>query len=162
MNKFHSCRVPGDEIFLRENASLYLENNKRYVTYLVKSIHRDDIIAYFILSAGAIFWEPYGYIKSDPTVEISYYSLNDIYAIDKNGKGIGLGKLIFEDFILPAIQEINNSLGIAFIKLFAINTKMGKVKKAYQNMDFLYPGAEVQEYIQYGDVEDRDLMYRRT
>ena len=94
-------------------------------------------------------------------VEISCYSLNDIYAIDKNGKGIGLGKLIFEDFILPAIQEINKSLGIAFITLFAINTKMDKVKKAYQNMGFLYPGAEVQEYIQYGDVEDRDLMYRR-
>lgn len=111
---------------MRENASLYLENNKRYVTCLVKSIHRDDIITYFTLSAGAIFWEPYGYIKSIPTVEISYYSLNDIYAIDKNGKGIGLGKLIFEDFILPAIQEINKSLGIAFITLFAINTKWTK------------------------------------
>ena len=161
INKFHSCRFPGGETFLRERALLYLKDDKRYVTYLVKSIHNNDIIAYFTLSAGAIFWEPYGYIKSNPTIEISYYSLNDIYAVDKNGKGIGLGKLSFEDFILPTIQEINKSLGIAFITLFAINTKLNKVRNAYQNMGFIYPGIEVQEYIQYRDVEDCYLMYRR-
>ena len=38
---------------------------------------------------------------------------------------------------------------------------MDKVKKSYQNMGFIYPGAEVQEYIQHRDVEDHYLMYRR-
>lgn len=160
INKFHSCRFPGGETFLREEASLYLDKDKKYVTYLVKKLGDDDILAYFALSAGAIFWDPYGNIKSNPTIEISYYSLNDKYAME-NGKGIGLGKLIFEDFILPTIRSINETLGISFITLFAINTKKDKVKKAYEKMGFIYPGEDIQDYIQYRDVESCYLMYRR-
>lgn len=100
-------------------------------------------------------------MKSNPTIEISYYSLNDKYTVDTNGKGIRLGKLIFEDFILPTIHDINKSVGILFITLFAIKTENDKVLNAYKDMGFICPDKEAQEYVKDRDVKNFTLMYRR-
>lgn len=55
IEKFHSHRFSGGETFLHDEAPLYLDKNKRYVTYLVKKLVNDEILAYFSLSAGTIF-----------------------------------------------------------------------------------------------------------
>lgn len=159
IKKFRSSRFPYGETFIKNEIKSYINKSTRYVTYLVKNNTSNDILAYYTLSASAIFWEPNGNIKKNPAIEINYFSLDDKFAFNENGKGIGLGALIFEDFIRPTIELISQYLGISIVILFAIPSKNNKVINAYEKMGFsLVNDVDVEQYIIDKQVKGCRLM----
>lgn len=157
IKQFCSKRFPQGESFLKNDSSLYLDSYSKYRTYLIiNEDSNNEIVAYFTLSSASIFWNtekefPY----PNPCVEISYFAVDDSYA-KYNNKSLNTGRLIFHDFILPAVKEIANILGIEYLILFSLPIE--KVIISYKKMGFTQIDSEVKEYIQYYFVKDCELM----
>ncbi|PXX73651.1 hypothetical protein [Dielma fastidiosa] len=159
IKEFRSYRFEYGETFIKNEVKYYLENNTRYVTYLVKSKTNDDILAYFTISASAIFWEPCGNMIKNPAIEINFFSLNDKLTMSDKKPIKGLGKLVFEEFVLPTIKTISKYLGVSTIILFAIPSLNDKVINAYKKMGFvLIDDKDVEEYILVDQIRNCKLM----
>lgn len=160
IKEFRSYRFKYGETFIKDEVKYFIKNNTRYVTYLVKTTGSNEILAYFTLSSSVIFWEPNGNMIKNPAIEINFFSLNDKFTINNNKMNKGLGKMVFEDFVLKTILEISNYVGVSMIILFAIPSEEDKVIKAYQNMGFvLVDDKDVEEYILVDHVRSCKLMF---
>ena len=94
-------------------------------TYIVRERESYDIVGYFSLKAGLISYgerDDDGEITFDtiPGVEIANFAINNSY-IQKHPKSKGVGFVIFNKFIRPAIEEAANHIGVTIIYIFALN-----------------------------------------
>lgn len=156
--EFKSKRFSSGESFLKE-CSCYLDDELRYAIYLVVITYDDkepEIVAYFALSSSSVFWITQSiYPTYNPCAELSYFSLNDSFSTFE-GHGIGLGRQIFIDFILPTIINISKKIGISYITLFSLPNN--KVIQAYKDMGFNLMPQEIEQYIRYYEVKNCKLM----
>ncbi len=100
------------------------EDSGNMRTYIVRDNRSGDMVGYFSLKAGLISLnevvENDG-IKFDtlPGVELADFAVN--YEYIKKHKGIcGVGKVIFNDFIIPIIEETSNYVGVRIVYIFAL------------------------------------------
>ena len=154
---FSSKRFPSGESFLKVEAKHYLDTYAKYRIFLIiDEAHGGEIVSYFVLEAASIFWAiDAQYPIPNPCVELSYFSLNDKFAM-YNGHGLGLGQAIFKKYVMETIKYVAQNVGVEHIILFAL--PISKVINAYENMGFYLMNDDIAEYIRYYSVKDCKLM----
>lgn len=100
------------------------EARKRMRTYLVRANASSEIVGYFSLKAGLISFNegnPNEIANFDtlPGIELANFAVNNEY-LKKNPDAKGLGLLIFNDFILPIVEDVSNRIGAEVLYIFAL------------------------------------------
>ncbi len=101
------------------------EDNGNMRTYVVRDNRSDELVAYFSLKAGLISLNEdirdNNEVTFDtlPGVEIANFAVNFNY-LKKHSSLKGVGKVIFNDFIVPIIQEASINIGMRLIYIFAL------------------------------------------
>lgn len=101
------------------------ERNNYARTYIVRDNIDDSIVGYYSLKAGFIAENEKKrlFIKrtfdSIPAVELSNFAINNTYK-KRHPEYKGLGKIIFNDFILPTVEEGKEHIGISILYIFAL------------------------------------------
>lgn len=93
-------------------------------TYIVRDNRSLELVGYFSLKAGLISLNE---VANDegitfdtlPGIELANFAVNSEY-IRKHKNLKGIGKIIFNDFIIPIIEETAKSVGIRIIYIFAL------------------------------------------
>lgn len=93
-------------------------------TYLVREERSSELVAYFSLKAGLVSFNE---VETDeeasfdtlPGIELANFALNDEY-IRKAPALKGVGKIIFDSFIQPIIEDVAKLVGVKFIYIFAL------------------------------------------
>lgn len=104
--------------------ALYDEKTSRARTYLVIAKKTNEIIAYFTLKAGMIGIKQKRFsisqnIDSTPGIEIANFAINDEFK-KKYGNLKGLGYIIFNDYILPKIEDARRIVGVRILYIYAL------------------------------------------
>lgn len=93
-------------------------------TYVVRDNYSSELVGYFSLKAGLIsvnevHTEDEVTFDTIPGVEVANFAVNQQYLkIHPDLRGTGL--IIFNDFIVPTIQEAAKSIGIKIIYIFSL------------------------------------------
>ena len=93
-------------------------------TYIVRDIYSSELVGYFSLKAGLIsvnevHTENGESFDTIPGVEVTNFAVNNTYIRNHpDMKGIGL--IIFNDFIVPIIENASKSIGIKIIYIFSL------------------------------------------
>ena len=100
------------------------ENNGIMRTYLVRDNSSLELAGYFSLKAGLISFNEGGAgtaadFDTLPGVELANFAVNGVYA-NKHPKFKGLGFRIFNDFIVPIVEKVSESVGVKIIYIFAL------------------------------------------
>ena len=100
------------------------ENNGIMRTYLVRDNNSSELVGYFSLKAGLISFNEGGTgavadFDTLPGVELANFAVNGVYA-NKHPKLKGLGFRIFNDFIVPIVEKVSESIGVKIIYIFAL------------------------------------------
>lgn len=100
------------------------ENNGIMRTYLVRDNNSLELVGYFSLKAGLISFNEGGTgtiadFDTLPGVELANFALNGVYA-NKHPKLKGIGFRIFNDFIIPIVENIAENVGVKTIYIFAL------------------------------------------
>ena len=100
------------------------ENNGIMRTYLVRDNNSSELVGYFSLKAGLISFNEGGTgavadFDTLPGVELANFAVNGVYA-NKHPKLKGLGFRIFNDFIVPIVEKVSESVGVKIIYIFAL------------------------------------------
>ena len=100
------------------------ENNGIMRTYLVRDNNSLELVGYFSLKAGLISFNEGGTgavadFDTLPGVELANFAVNGVYA-NKHPKLKGLGFRIFNDFIVPIVEKVSESIGVKIIYIFAL------------------------------------------
>lgn len=107
-------------------------------TYIVRDIFSSELVGYFSIKAGLIsvnevHTEDEVTFDTIPGVEIANFAINNTYLLNHPElKGSGL--IIFNDFIVPIIQEAAKSIGIKIIYIFAL--PIGRLIDRYKEYGF--------------------------
>lgn len=115
------------------------ENAGTMRTYMVRDNFSSELVGYFSLKAGLIsvnevHTEDEVTFDTIPGVEIANFAVNQMYLqAHPDMKGIGL--IIFNDFILPAIEEAAKSVGVKIVYIFAL--PFDRLIKRYGEYGFL-------------------------
>ncbi len=103
-------------------------------TYLVRDQETSEIVGYFSLKAGLIsfnerkelfFNEKTGEEKIEtafdtlPGVELANFAVNSSY-VEKYEGIKGIGKVIFNEFVLPIVRKTAEDVGVAILYIFAL------------------------------------------
>ena len=108
-------------------------------TYLVRDVFSSELVPYFSLKAGLIsineiHTEEGVTFDTIPGVELANFAINEIYhKTHPDLKGIGL--IIFNDFIVPIIQNAAESIAVKIIYIFALPSE--RLIKRYRDYGFL-------------------------
>lgn len=108
-------------------------------TYVVRDNYSSEMVGYFSLKAGLIsinevHTEEGETFDTIPGVEVANFAVNDTY-LKNHPEMRGIGLIIFNDFIIPIIQEASKSVGIKIIYLFAL--PFDRLIKRYGEYGFL-------------------------
>lgn len=114
------------------------EARKRMRTYLVRSNNNSELVGYFSLKAGLISFnegnsEEIADFDTLPGIELANFAVNNEYQ-KKNPGSKGLGLLIFNDFILPIVEDVSNRVGVEVLYIFALPFE-GLIRQ-YRKYDF--------------------------
>ena len=98
------------------------EGNMR--TYLVRENRSAELVGYFSLKAGLVSFNEQSSgneagFDTLPGVEIANFAINERY-IRRNPNSKGVGLSLFNDFIVPVIEDVSRQIGVKFIYLFAL------------------------------------------
>ena len=93
-------------------------------TYIVRDNFSSELVGYFSVKAGLIsvnevHTEDEETFDTIPGVEIANFAVNDTY-LQNNPELKGTGLIIFNDFIVPVIQEASKSVGVKIVYIFAL------------------------------------------
>jgi len=96
-------------------------------TYTVRDFHSSELAGYFSLKAGLISinettTENGVTFDTIPGIEIANFAVNYGY-LEKHSELEGVGLIIFNDFIIPIIQDIAKSVGVKIVYIFALPFK---------------------------------------
>ena len=155
----------GLDIYLKDYSRIdEFENEMR--TYLVRDIETDEFVGYFSLKAGLISLnEDEKEIEDEksgnkriirefdtlPGVELANFAINSNY-INKYPYQKGVGKVIFNKFIIPIANTAASYIGIKMIYIFALPYE--KLISRYINYGFIKLSAEA-EYNLYKRIKPR-------
>ena len=94
-------------------------------TYLVEDKDTGELIAYFTLKAGSVgFKKNRSYLSrtfdSMSGIEVANLAVNEIYKQAHNGVK-GLGFMVFRDFILPKVEEVQRIVGVEILYIYALS-----------------------------------------
>jgi len=152
---FVVCRGPGLERYLRY-AAFPEEDRGEMRTYIVRDKETKALAGYFSLKAGMISTdehEDYEYdmetgeividpetgekkkrrvFKTIPGVELANFAVNDAY-IDDNPEMQGMGVALFNDFVLPLVNQVSETIGVKMLYIFALpfDTLIDRYSKYY-------------------------------
>ena len=129
-------------MFLAEYLRRYaLADEEEHVarTYLLRDVHTGEIAYYFSLKAGFVSYNEKGIFRrtfdSVPGIELMNYAANGAYKkAHPTYSNIGLGSIVFEDFILPKARDASAIIGAKMIYLFALPQK--RLIETYQSHGF--------------------------
>lgn len=138
-------------LFISMDAFSYDENSYGY-TYLLLNEEKDVLLAFYTLKANGIqlydsLTEEY---NSVPVIEIARI------AVEYDFQGNGLGKILFYDYILPKIRQVESILAVKAIIVFVEPDNYSGIK-FYESLGFIKAEAEVQQKIRESFNEDCDL-----
>ena len=103
-------------------------------TYLVRDIDTDELVGYFSLKAGLasinesvteVADEETGRIyfqrefDTVPGVELANFAVNSKY-VEKYPYHKGLGRSIFNNFVIPVIKNVEKSVGVTMVYIYAL------------------------------------------
>ena len=103
-------------------------------TYVVRDQKSSEIVEYFSLKAGLISFnereesfydEKTGEEKIEtafdtlPGVELANFAVNSSY-VERHGRIKGMGKVIFNEFVLPVVRKTAEDVGVAILYIFAL------------------------------------------
>ena len=93
-------------------------------TYFVRDNSSSEFVGYFSLKAGLISFNEGGTgsiadFDTLPGVELANFAVNGVYA-NKHPKLKCLGFRIFNDFIVPIVEKVSESVGVKIIYIFAL------------------------------------------
>ena len=93
-------------------------------TYIVRDNFSSELVGYFSVKAGLIsvnevHTEDEETFDTIPGVEIANCAVNDTY-LQNHPELKGTGLIIFNDFIVPVIQEASKSVGVKIVYIFAL------------------------------------------
>ena len=93
-------------------------------TYIVRDNFSSELVGYFSVKAGLIsvnevHTEDEETFDTIPGVEIANFAVNDTY-LQRHSELKGTGLIIFNDFIVPVIQEASKNVGVKIIYIFAL------------------------------------------
>lgn len=108
-------------------------------TYIVRDNRSSELVGYFSLKAGLISLNE---VTNDegitfdtlPGIELANFAVNGGY-IKKHKNLKGIGKIIFNDFIVPIIEETSKSIGVRIIYIFALPIE--KLMHRYKQYGFV-------------------------
>ena len=107
-------------------------------TYLVRDIDSEELAGYFSLRAGLISSnekimddgdEQVSEFDVIPGIELSALAINERY-IEAHPRRKGCGLIIFNDFVLPLVNEAAKIIGVQVLYGFSVDEK-GKLMKKY-------------------------------
>ncbi len=107
-------------------------------TYIIRDLYSSELVGYFSLKAGLIsvnevHSENNVTFDTIPGIEIANFALNNSYlSIHNKMKGTGL--IIFNDFIVPIVQEVAKNVGVKIIYIFALPFE--KLIRRYEEYGF--------------------------
>lgn len=113
----------GLERYLKEFA---YEDEKEHManTYLVKDKTSNELVGYFSVKAGMVSTSErrnglFTSFDAVPGIELANFGVNGEYKRNHN-ESVGIGKIIFIDFILPICQAAANIIGAKILYIFAL------------------------------------------
>ena len=126
LREFESSNKYGEGlIYYIKHIALIDENNNYARTYIVRDNIDNSIVGYYSLKAGFIaenerkrFFKKRTF-DSIPAVELSNFAVNGTYK-KRHPEYKGLGKIIFNDFILPTVEAGKEHIGISILYIFAL------------------------------------------
>ena len=100
------------------------EAHKRMRTYLVRANNSLELTGYFSLKAGLISLNEgnsndVANFDTLPGIELANFAVNNEY-LKKNPASKGIGLLIFNDFILPIVEDVSELVGAEVLYIFAL------------------------------------------
>ncbi len=119
-------------------------------TYLVEDTGTGEIIAYFTLKAGMVGIKqsilPYKRdFEAVSGIEIANLAVNENYK--QNHKHLsGIGYMVFNDFILPKIEEVRKIVGVKILYCYALPHE--KLIERYHLYGFTQLSSFQQRYIE--------------
>lgn len=107
-------------------------------TYIVRDNYTDEFVGYFSLKAGMISINEQiivdkKYFDTLPGIEIANFAINSTY-IDKHKDLKGCGRVIFDLFITPIIEDVSKKIGVKLIYIFSL--PIDSLMKRYQEYGF--------------------------
>lgn len=127
----------GLESYLKKNAyNDEIRDEAR--TYLVKDKKTKELVGYFSLKAGMTSFNEKNFLfKSEfdslPGVELANFAMNSAYK-ENHVEQIGIGKIVFIDFIVPLVREIAKYIGVCFLYIYALPKQ--KLIRYYYSLNF--------------------------
>lgn len=108
-------------------------------TYVARDNFSSELVGYFSLKAGLIsinevHTECETTFDTIPGVEVANFAINNAY-LQKHKEMHGTGLIIFNDFIVPTIEEAAKSIGVKIIYIFALPFE--RLFKRYGEYGFL-------------------------
>ena len=93
-------------------------------TYIIRDTFSSEMVGYFSLKAGLIsvnevHTEEEVTFDTIPGVEVANFAVNNTY-LANHPELRGTGLIIFNDFIVPVVQEAAKSVGVKIIYIFAL------------------------------------------
>lgn len=100
-------------IFLSDNSFDY-HNNVYGTTYLLRDSDSGDILAFYTIKANGIqtYDSETNEYNAEPVIEIARI------AVSFDFQNVGLGKLLFYDYIMPRINIVKNEIAVRAIIVF--------------------------------------------
>ena len=114
-----------------KNTALKHEKMGWMRTYLVKDVESDELVGYFSIKAGMVsVAEREIIVDTDtgetemtfdalPGIELANLGVNNAYQ-SNHEEMRGIGVLIFRHFVLPIVNDIPKTLGVALLYIFAL------------------------------------------
>ena len=136
-------------LFLSDKAFEYDE--ERYgTTYLLRAEEGDILAFYSIKANGVQICTPMKEYNAVPVVEIARI------AVEFDFQNMGMGKILFYDYILPKIEKIESLIAIRWIIVFVDPFNVRGIK-FYESLGFIKAEEDVQKRIGESFNEDCDL-----
>lgn len=130
--------------------ALYEENSSSARTYIVEDAVTKEMLAYFSLKAGTVGIKknklPHDHrFDAVPGIEIANLAVNETYK--KAHKDVnGIGYMVFTDYILPKVEEVQRIVGVKMIYCYAL--PHSKLIEHYKSYGFTQLASFQQRYIE--------------
>lgn len=145
VTSFECKKGKGLEFYLKKVA-IHDESIKMSRTYLVKSESTSELVAYFTLRTGLITVSR-GIFKGFDAytgIELANFAVNDLYK-EANDVIPKLGSYLFNQFILPLVNEISDDIGAAYLYIFAL--PQNRLISHYATMGFKTESKKFSRYV---------------
>ena len=117
----------GLDVYLKEYSADDERRNENR-TYIVRDKESDNIVCYFSLKAGLFSIREVKSVSYDreiaqfetlPGVELAAFAINQNYMSD-HPENKGCGASIFFDMIIPIVKQVQETIGVKVIYIFAL------------------------------------------